>query len=190
MVYLIKRVWHVPRAEWLVVCAILLGGFDAGCSHNDSDLSNSSNNEYRQNNRKEQEIRFQPAPTASGDTTDTSKGSAAGVAKDLSGTLPDGVRDYPGAVRVESLRLDSKGNEVKAPQDVFMFLSPDPDVKKVARWYQSELESAGWTLAERNVGYNLFQRGKREMSVSVDPIPEPKPDGHADAQTLIVIDAN
>ncbi len=127
------------------------------------------------------------------DLTGTSNGNAANATvgdRVANVTYPEGVLVYPGAIHVESLRIASKGSEVKAPPGVVMFVSPEPDLKKVATWYEKELVSAGWTVAERDDEYGLFQKAERELSVSVTAIPEPKPDGHADAHLLIVIDAN
>ncbi len=117
--------------------------------------------------------------------------AAAGGSPQTS-NLPEGVPDYPGVIRVESLRIASKGSEVKAPQGVVMFVSSEPDPMKVAAWYEKELMSAGWVASERSGDgeFCLLQKAGREMSVSVSAIPEPKPDGHTDANLLIVIDAN
>ena len=81
---------------------------------------------------------------------------------------------------------------MKAPPGVVMFVSSEPGTMKVANWYAKELTDAGWTVAENSGDgeYYLFQKAGQGMSVSVNTIPDPKPDGHADVQLLIVIDAN
>ncbi len=108
--------------------------------------------------------------------------------------LPEGVAAYPDSVFVESLRIASKGSEVNAPEGVAMFLSIETNSKRVIDWFDNELTREGWTLAERNEegeGENrLYSKAERELSVSVGPLPAPKPDGHADKQLIIVVDAS
>ena len=189
MVHSTNQTWDIPLADWLTVWAIILIGFCGGCSQVSSDRLDSSDPEI-QSDRTEQESQTPRAPTAPAHVAGASKGSAVRVGTGTSDTLPDAVKVFPKAVRVDSLRLASNGNEVKAPEGVFIFLSSDPDIARISSWYESELASAGWTISERKVDFILFRREGREISLSVESIPEPKPDGHADANTLIVIDTN
>jgi hypothetical protein len=100
---------------------------------------------------------------------------------------------YPGATQVQSLKIADKDREVLAPPGVLMFVTSERDLTKVAGWYENWFTSAGWSVAEQSTDgdyYSLFQKSGREISVSIGAIDEPKPDGHADAQLLIVIDTN
>lgn len=182
-----EHAWRVLDRP-LVVRFILLAGFlfaASGCENSDSSKA-----------REEQHPNT--AVTEHGDTgSDTSSRSPTApgppiIGERLDNSPPENVLAYPEAVRVESLQIASKGNAVKAPPGVVMFVSSEPDPMKVANWYEKELTSAGWKLAETSGDgeYCLFEKAGQGMSVSVGTIPDPKPDGHADAQLLIVIDAN
>ena len=192
MIDLARRVFHQPRPTCCILLAILLG-WTCGCGksqHGDGPSdSDAVGNEDAGRGVVEQVRPENVPPIRYEDWTGTSNVDAANAT--VAGVdHPDGVLVYPGAIQVESLRIASKGSEVKAPPGVAMFVSPEPDLKQVATWYENELVSAGWAVAERDDEYSLFQKAGRELSVSVTALPEPKPDGHADAHLLIVIDAN